>query len=125
MRAGVAKCPATPGEKLQCFWQHPSAEKGEAPREPLGQVRGALRAGILLARNSLPFHAQPCVYMCAFIFLDTLVLVIYPFVLQIITRCGFNWMQIYSSLPVLNSPQLNSCCVLGVMNLHKICEGLA
>lgn len=80
---------------------------------------------ILLEWNTLPFHTQICVYMCAFIFLDTLVLVIYPFVLQIITCCRFNWMQIYSSLPVLNSLQLNSCCVLGVINLHKIWDGLA
>lgn len=93
-------------------------------RRHLGQDREH-RAWVVSLNEALPFCTQPCVSMCAFIFLDTLVLVIYPFVLQIIARCTFNWMQIYSSLPVLNSLQLNSCCVLGVINLHRSCDGLA
>lgn len=65
MRAGVAKCPVTPGEKLQCFWQHPSAEKGEALREPLGQVRGALRAGHFAGTQLTPIpRAAVCLYVC-------------------------------------------------------------
>lgn len=96
----------------------------QQPHRHLGHD-GEHRARVVSLNEALPFCTQPCVSMCAFIFLDTLVLVIYPFVLQIIARCTFNWMQIYSSLPVLNSLQLNSCCVLGVINLHRSCDGLA
>lgn len=65
VRASAVKCPATPGEKLRCFWQHPSAEKGEAPREPSGQVRGALRAGHFagMKLTSIPRTAV-CLYVC-------------------------------------------------------------
>lgn len=128
MRSAAVKYSVTPGKKLLCFESHVALFRRESQGtlQTLGaRSRERCEWVILLEWNTLPFPTQICVYMCAFIFLDTLVLVIYPFVLQIITCCGFNWMQIYSSLPVLNSLQLNSCCVLGVINLHKIWDGLA